>query len=140
MKHSYLILLLICLLSIPLSSLSAKTDEAVKICTDCHKKIDKKLKGKYHSSPVYANGHIYISSTRGNTLVLKAGPGLEIVSENTLEGEIWATPAVTGEAIIMRTGKFLYKIALTTNQGTESLHRQKGSPVRPADGSGALSL
>ncbi len=71
----------------------------------------KKLKGKYHSSPVYANGYVYISSTRGNTLVLKAGAELEIVSENTLEGEIWATPALTGGAILMRTSKFLYKIS-----------------------------
>ena len=71
----------------------------------------KKLKGKYHSSPVYADGYVYISSTRGNTLVLKAGSELEIVSENTLDGEIWATPALTGGAMLMRTSKFLYKIS-----------------------------
>ena len=70
----------------------------------------KKLKGKYHSSPVYADGHIYISSTRGNTLVLKAGRELNIVAENSLDGEIWATPAVTGGAILLRTSKYLYKI------------------------------
>ncbi len=75
----------------------------------------KKLKGKYHSSPVYAGGYIYINSTKGKTLVLKAGPELEIVSENTLEGEIWATPAFTGGAILMRTSKFLYKIGKTNS-------------------------
>lgn len=69
-----------------------------------------KLKGKYHSSPVYAGGYIYVSSTRGNTLVLKPGRSLLILSENSLEGEIWATPAVTGDAIIMRTSEYLYKI------------------------------
>ncbi len=72
-----------------------------------------KLKGKFHSSPVYADGYIYISSTKGKTLVLKAGPQLEIVSENTLDGEIWSTPAFTGGAILMRTSKFLYKIGKT---------------------------
>ncbi|MCK4992317.1 MAG: PQQ-binding-like beta-propeller repeat protein, partial [Bacteroidales bacterium] len=71
----------------------------------------KKLKGKYNSSPIYADGNIYISSTRGSTIVLKAGPELEIVSENTLDGEIWATPAFTGGAILMRTSKFLYKLS-----------------------------
>jgi len=70
----------------------------------------KKLKGKYHSSPIYANGYIYISSTKGKTLVLKAGHELGIVSENTLDGEIWATPALTGGAIIMRTSNYLYRI------------------------------
>jgi len=71
----------------------------------------KKLKGKYYSSPVYADGHIYLSSIKGETLVFKAGSEWEAVAENRLEGEIWATPAVTGGAILMRTSKFLYKIA-----------------------------
>jgi outer membrane protein assembly factor BamB len=72
----------------------------------------KKMKGKFHSSPVWAAGHIYISSTRGITCVLKAGREPEIVAENTLDGEIWATPAFTGGAIIMRTSRFLYKITM----------------------------
>ncbi|MEN8230666.1 MAG: PQQ-binding-like beta-propeller repeat protein [Bacteroidota bacterium] len=71
----------------------------------------KNLKGKYHSSPVFANRYIYISSTRGRTVVIKAGRELQIVSENTLDGEIWATPALTDGAIFMRTSKYLYKIA-----------------------------
>ncbi|MEN8204016.1 MAG: PQQ-binding-like beta-propeller repeat protein [Bacteroidota bacterium] len=76
-----------------------------------HTVWSKKLKGKYYSSPVYADGHIYLSSIKGETLVFKAGPELELVSENRLEGEIWATPAVTGGAILMRTSEFLYKIS-----------------------------
>jgi len=71
----------------------------------------KKLKGKFYSSPVYADPYIYVSSIKGETIVLKAGRELEIKSENKLEGEIWATPAVTGGAILMRTSEFLYKIA-----------------------------
>jgi outer membrane protein assembly factor BamB len=72
----------------------------------------KKMRGKFHSSPLYADGHIYVSSTRGITTVLKAGREPEIVAENRLEGEIWATPALTGGAIIMRTSRFLYKITM----------------------------
>ena len=68
------------------------------------------LKGKYHSSPVFAGGYLYVSSTRGNTLVFKTGRKPLILSENSLEGEIWATPAITGDAIVMRTSEFLYKI------------------------------
>jgi len=83
------------------SCLDARTGETI---------WSKKLKGKYHSSPVYANGYIYISSTKGETLVVKAGQELDIVSENTLDGEIWATPALTGGAIIMRTSSYLYRI------------------------------
>ena len=69
-----------------------------------------KLKGKYNSSPVYAGGNIYLSSTRGSTLVFEAGRQWKEVSENTLEGEIWATPAFTAGAILIRTSQFLYKI------------------------------
>jgi outer membrane protein assembly factor BamB len=84
-----------------LSCLDAKTGASVWTL---------KLKGKYHSSPVYADGHIYISSTRGETLVFKTGRELKQVAENRLEGEIWATPAITGGAILMRTSELLYKI------------------------------
>jgi len=73
----------------------------------------KRLNAKFHSSPVYADGHIYVSNTRGKTYVVKAGRELEIVAENQLSGEIWATPAITGGAILIRTSKFLYKISGT---------------------------
>lgn len=69
-----------------------------------------KLKGKFHSSPLYADGLLYISSTKGETLVYRTGSGPELVARNTLEGEIWATPALTGGAILLRTSKYLYKI------------------------------
>ncbi|MCK5691659.1 MAG: hypothetical protein KAI08_02390, partial [Bacteroidales bacterium] len=69
-----------------------------------------KMKGKFHSSPVYANGYIYFSSERGTTYVIRSGREMDFVAQNSLEGEIWATPGVTGGAIIMRTSEFLYKI------------------------------
>jgi outer membrane protein assembly factor BamB len=81
--------------------LNAKTGETV---------WSEKLKGKYHSSPVSIASHVYFNSTRGETLVIKEGRELEVVAHNTLDGEIWATPAVVNGAILMRTSKYLYKI------------------------------
>lgn len=69
------------------------------------------MKGKFHSSPVYCNGNLYFSSTRGYTYVLEAGREKTKFIENKLEGEIWATPAIAGGAILIRTSKYLYKIA-----------------------------
>jgi outer membrane protein assembly factor BamB len=69
-----------------------------------------KLKGKFHSSPVCADGCLYISSTRGETLVYRAGPEPELLAKNMLDGEIWATPAFAGGAILMRTSEYLYRI------------------------------
>jgi outer membrane protein assembly factor BamB len=68
------------------------------------------LKGKFNSSPLYADGLLYISSTRGETFVFRAGAQPELIAKNRLEGEIWATPAMSGGVILMRTSKYLYKI------------------------------
>jgi outer membrane protein assembly factor BamB len=84
--------------------LDAKTGETI---------WSEKLKGKFNSSPVYIAGHIYFSSIQGETLVIREGRKLEIVARNNLDGEIWATPAVVDEAILMRTSKYLYKIEQT---------------------------
>ncbi len=68
------------------------------------------LKGKFNSSPLYAEGRIYVSSTRGETLVFAAGPKPELLSRNRLEGAIWATPAMVDGALLIRTSNYLYKI------------------------------
>lgn len=69
-----------------------------------------RMKGKFNSSPVAAAGNIYFSSTRGDTYVFKQGKEQIPVSENSLEGEIWATPAFVDGSILMRTSKYLYRI------------------------------
>ena len=69
-----------------------------------------RVRNQYNSSPVLAGGHIYFNSTRGETFVLKEGRELDIVAENQLDGEIWATPAVLRNSIIMRTDSHLYRI------------------------------
>ena len=70
----------------------------------------KRMIGRYNSSPVLADGKLYFSSTRGETIVIREGPELEILSENKLDGEIWTTPAVGNNSLLMRTSKFLYRI------------------------------
>jgi outer membrane protein assembly factor BamB len=70
----------------------------------------KRVKGKFNASPIYANGNIYFSSTKGDIIVIKEGKQLNIIAENELEGEIWATPVILEGNILIRTSKFLYKI------------------------------
>jgi outer membrane protein assembly factor BamB len=69
-----------------------------------------KLKGKYNSSPILADGKIYFCSTRGETLIIKEGRAYEMVAINNLDGEIWSTPAILRNSILIRTSKFLYRI------------------------------
>jgi outer membrane protein assembly factor BamB len=81
--------------------LDAKTGQEV---------YSKRLKQKYNSSPVYAAGNIYFTSVKGETMVLKAGNQLQILAENKLPGEVYATPAFLRNSILMRTDSHLYRI------------------------------
>jgi outer membrane protein assembly factor BamB len=69
-----------------------------------------KLKDKYNSSPVYASGNIYFSSVRGNILVISEGRKPDIISQNQMDGDIWATPAILRGSIILRTIGNVYRI------------------------------
>ncbi|MDP4291407.1 MAG: PQQ-binding-like beta-propeller repeat protein [Bacteroidota bacterium] len=70
----------------------------------------KKLKQKYNSSPVCAGGNVYFTSVKGETLIIKQGSQLQIVSENKLPGEVYATPAFVRNSILLRNSNSLYRI------------------------------
>jgi hypothetical protein len=69
-----------------------------------------RIGGDYSSSPILAGGHIYFASHDGKVTVLKPGRDGEIVSENQVEGQIMASPAVVDNAMILRTDKAIYRI------------------------------
>jgi hypothetical protein len=68
------------------------------------------MTSKYNSSPVYAGGNIYFTSVAGETTVMKEGKKLDVVSRNKIEGEVYATPAISGNNILIRTADNLYCI------------------------------
>jgi outer membrane protein assembly factor BamB len=70
----------------------------------------KKLNQKYNSSPIYAAGKIYFTSVKGETMILKAGNQFQIIAENKLPGEVYATPAIVQNSILLRTNNSLYRI------------------------------
>lgn len=72
----------------------------------------KKLKHKYNASPVYAGGNIYFTSVNGETMILKAGKVLQVIAENKLPGEVYATPAILRNSILVRTDEMLYRIGM----------------------------
>ena len=61
-------------------------------------------------SPVFADGHIYLTARRGIVTVVKAGPEFSLVSTNELGEEMSASPAVANGRIYLRTFKSLYAI------------------------------
>ncbi len=63
---------------------------------------------EYYASPVAADGKIFVVSASGKVTVLKADPQWEILSTNDLGEEVWATPAIAGNQIYIRTQTALY--------------------------------
>ena len=74
--------------------------------------FSRKLKNKYNSSPVFTGGDVYFTSVKGETLVLKAGRTPMVVSENKLPGEVFATPAIAQNSILIRNEFSLYRIGI----------------------------
>jgi outer membrane protein assembly factor BamB len=66
--------------------------------------------GTYSSSPLLADGKLYITSEDALTSVVKAGPAFELLAENLLEGFTLASPAAAHGQLFLRTGKALYCI------------------------------
>jgi outer membrane protein assembly factor BamB len=64
----------------------------------------------YSSSPVLADGKLYISNEDGLTTVVKAGEKFEILAENDLAGYTLSSPAISGGRIFLRTADFLYAV------------------------------
>ena len=71
-----------------------------------------RVKGPVSASPVAAAGRIYIVNEEGLTTVVKVGDKPEIEAKNDLGDEIYATPAISGGAIFLRSDKFLYCIGM----------------------------
>lgn len=63
-----------------------------------------------YASPVGAEGRVYITGRNGTTLVLKRSSELEVLATNKLDDTIDASPALAGDQLFLRGGKFLYCI------------------------------
>jgi outer membrane protein assembly factor BamB len=66
--------------------------------------------GTYSSSPVLADGKLYISNEDGLTSVVKAGPKFEILAENALNDYILSSPAISDGQVFVRTAGHLWAI------------------------------
>ena len=66
---------------------------------------------EYYASPVAADGKIFMVSASCKVTVLKAGAQWEVLATNDLDEECWATPAIAGNSLIIRTRASLYSFA-----------------------------
>ena len=70
-----------------------------------------RLGGKYSASPIYAKGRIYCFNEDAATTVIRPGRKLDVITTSALaKQKLCATPAVDGDAFIIRTEGYLYRI------------------------------
>lgn len=66
--------------------------------------------GKFTSSPLFADGRIYVCSREGVTTVLKPGTKFEVLAQNKLDSAIMSSPAALDGALFVRTEKAIYRL------------------------------
>ncbi len=69
-----------------------------------------RVQGNYSAAPIFADGRIYVCSEEGKVAVLAPGREFKLLAENKLESGFMASPAVSGNALILRTRTHLYRV------------------------------
>ena len=83
------------------SCLDAKTGDQV---------WNERIGGTYSAAPIAALGRIYFFDESGKTTVLNAGREFKVLTRNELGDGFMATPAVAGNAFILRSKTHLYRV------------------------------
>lgn len=89
------------------------SDKGVATCLDAESgevRFSERLGGNFCSSPLYADGRIFVGNREGQTFVLTPGKEFHVEATNQLDGEIMATPIAVGPALFLRTDKAVYRI------------------------------
>jgi outer membrane protein assembly factor BamB len=91
------------------------TDKGLFSCMDLatgkvHYGPERLKMGTYSSSPLLADGKLYITSEEAVTTVVKAGRTFEVLAENVLDGFTVASPAAASGQIFIRTASHLFAI------------------------------
>ena len=69
-----------------------------------------RVPGTYSASPVSAAGRVYLFNEDGKSIVFKAGREFMQLGDNLLDDGFMASPAVVGNALIVRTRTHVYRI------------------------------
>jgi outer membrane protein assembly factor BamB len=89
------------------------TTKNIMMCVDAatgEEAWSTRVTSAFNASPLFINGNIWFFSVKGEVLVLKPGRKYEVVTKNQLDSDIWATPAVLRNSMLVRTQNYLYRI------------------------------
>jgi len=89
-------------------------DGGVALCIDARtgKAVwSARVGGKHSAAALYAKGRIYfIDEDKGTTTVIEPGREFKVLTKNKLDAGCMASPAVSGNALFLRTKTHLYRI------------------------------
>jgi outer membrane protein assembly factor BamB len=68
------------------------------------------LSGQHLASPVAAEERIYLFNTTGGGSVVAQGDTFRVLATNRLDSGCYASPAVVGHSLLVRTTSHLYRI------------------------------
>jgi outer membrane protein assembly factor BamB len=69
-----------------------------------------RLGGNFSASPIHAKGRIYFFDEKGKCTIIEAAPKYRMLAANSLDDGFMASPAVSGDALFLRTRTSLYRI------------------------------
>ena len=96
------------------------SDKGVATCLDAatgEPAWSERLGGNFSSSPLFADGRIYVGNRDGDTFVIRPGREFALLATNRLDGGIFATPAAVGRALYVRTEQALYRLEKPAGAG-----------------------
>jgi outer membrane protein assembly factor BamB len=70
-----------------------------------------RLGSNFSASPLFAGGRIYWLNEAGETTVIAPGPEFEKLASNPVDGQIFASLAVSAESLFLRSSTHLYRIS-----------------------------
>ena len=88
-------------------------DDGFAICLEAktgNRVWRERLEGKHSASPIFGAGRVYFFGEKNLTTVIEPGREFKVLAENQLEERVMATPAVTGDAIVLRSKTHLYRL------------------------------
>ena len=69
-----------------------------------------RIDGAFYASPVWVDGRLYNVSKDGEVVVIAAGDKFELLHRIPLDEPSFATPAVAGGVMYLRTSKHLFSL------------------------------
>ena len=77
----------------------------------------------FSSSPVAADGKLYLTSEEGRTYVVRSGPVYQVLAENELGEIVMATPAISDGMMIVRGMNHVYALGESAAAEADSSSR-----------------